>query len=255
VSVGDEDPVDESKRRALRAALLLGGGTAAALALTGSVRAPPSDRHVVADEYDLLKGLTSDPAPATDGMLAWRTDLRRLRRYSDGDGWKSLAHADELTVHTHPESAIVFDPAGHEHAGLTSGNLIPTGGLENNAVTYAKMQDVSATDRFLGRKSVGVGDPEELTGTEATARLDVFTPTLKGLVPASGGGTANFLRADGNFAAPPVGGGGGALALSDRVTTADFNVTTNRSAYIAGEFEIGSGFVLELEADAVLEIG
>jgi hypothetical protein len=30
----------------------------------------------------------------------------------------------------------------------------------------------------------------------------VFTPDVKGLAPASGGGTANFLRADGSWAAP-----------------------------------------------------
>lgn len=35
----------------------------------------------------------------------------------------------------------------------------------------------------------------------------VFTSTEDGLVPASGGGTANFLRADGTWAAPPSGGG------------------------------------------------
>lgn len=43
------------------------------------------------------------------------------------------------------------------------------------------------------------------TFTQLTALLNVFTPTLQGLVPASGGGTTNFLRADGTFAAiPPV---------------------------------------------------
>lgn len=35
-----------------------------------------------------------------------------------------------------------------------------------------------------------------------TALSNAFTSALKGLVPASGGGTANFLRADGTFAAP-----------------------------------------------------
>jgi hypothetical protein len=34
-----------------------------------------------------------------------------------------------------------------------------------------------------------------------------FTSSTAGLVPASGGGTTNFLRADGTFAAPPGGGG------------------------------------------------
>lgn len=41
-----------------------------------------------------------------------------------------------------------------------------------------------------------------------TALLGAFTSALKGLVPASGGGTSNFLRADGTWAAPAGGGGG-----------------------------------------------
>jgi hypothetical protein len=40
--------------------------------------------------------------------------------------------------------------------------------------------------------------------------LDVFTSGAKGLAPASGGGTTNFLRADGTWAAPGGGGGGAA---------------------------------------------
>lgn len=75
--------------------------------------------------------------------------------------------------------------------------------IDNQAVTYAKMQNVSATSRFLGRITAGAGSTEELTGTQATALLDAFTSVLKGLVPASGGGTSKFLRADGTFAAPP----------------------------------------------------
>jgi hypothetical protein len=38
-----------------------------------------------------------------------------------------------------------------------------------------------------------------------TALPNVFTSLLKGLVPASGGGTTNFLRADGSFADPLAG--------------------------------------------------
>jgi hypothetical protein len=48
----------------------------------------------------------------------------------------------------------------------------------------------------------GTGDATDLTATQATAILDAFTSSLKGLVPASGGGTTNFLRADGTFAYP-----------------------------------------------------
>jgi len=44
----------------------------------------------------------------------------------------------------------------------------------------------------------------EQTPTQVTATLGVFSGTLKGLAPASGGGTTNFLRADGTWAAPPT---------------------------------------------------
>ncbi len=81
--------------------------------------------------------------------------------------------------------------------------------ISNNAVTYAKIQNVSATNRLLGRITGGAGVVEELTGTQATTLLNVFTDSLQGLTPASGGGTSNFLRADGSWAAP--GGSGHAI--------------------------------------------
>lgn len=74
----------------------------------------------------------------------------------------------------------------------------------DDSITWAKIQNMAAS-RILGRITAGAGDIEELTGTQLTTMLDLFTSVLKGLVPASGGGTANFLRADGTWAAP---GGG-----------------------------------------------
>lgn len=44
-----------------------------------------------------------------------------------------------------------------------------------------------------------------MEGAEATARLDVFDDANKGLAPASGGGTTNFLRADGTWTSPGSG--------------------------------------------------
>ena len=55
---------------------------------------------------------------------------------------------------------------------------------------------------------------------QTTQDLDLFTNTLKGIVPGSGGGTTNFLRADGSWAAPPGGGG-----LPPDGTYADIQVT------------------------------
>lgn len=103
--------------------------------------------------------------------------------------------------------------------------------IDPTVVTYAKIQNVAADDRFLGRISGAGGSIEELTGTQATTLLDVFTSALKGLVPASGGGTTNFLRADGTWAAPSGG-------------------STPRGGYLMGMWtqsstktNIGTGFV------------
>lgn len=89
-----------------------------------------------------------------------------------------------------------------------------------NAVTFAKMQDIDSA-RILGRITAAAGDPEALTGTQVTTLLDAFTSTLKGLAPASGGGTTNFLRADGTWAEPPGGAGGGDSFTTVAVTDTD----------------------------------
>ena len=52
-------------------------------------------------------------------------------------------------------------------AGVTA--IVTT--IADDAVTYAKMQDVSATDRVLGRSSSGAGDVEEIACTAAGRAL------------------------------------------------------------------------------------
>lgn len=70
-----------------------------------------------------------------------------------------------------------------------------------NAITNAMLAQIP-TQTFKGRTSAGTGNVEDLTATQATAMLNTFTTSAQGMVPASGGGTTNFLRADGTFAAP-----------------------------------------------------
>jgi len=43
--------------------------------------------------------------------------------------------------------------------------------IDNKAVTYSKIQDVSATDKLLGRSSIGAGVIEEITCTSAGRAL------------------------------------------------------------------------------------
>ena len=104
--------------------------------------------------------------------------------------------------------------------------------IDNDAVTAAKMANM-ANGTIRGRITAGTGDPEDLTGTQTTTLLDTFTTSAKGLAPASGGGTSNYLRADGTWAIPPGGAGsylpltGG--TLTGLLTTADVGVSFGAS--------------------------
>src|SRR5258706_287458 len=59
--------------------------------------------------------------------------------------------------------------------------------------------DQIGTQTFLGRTAAGTGNVQTLTATQSTAILDTFTSGAKGLDPGIGGGTTNFLRADGTW--------------------------------------------------------
>jgi hypothetical protein len=83
-----------------------------------------------------------------------------------------------------------------------------TADLIDASVTFARLQNV-ATARVLGRVTAGTGPIESLTATQATTLLNVFTSSLKGLVPPSGGSSTQYLSADGTFTTPPAGAPGG----------------------------------------------
>lgn len=102
-----------------------------------------------------------------------------------------------------PTSTQIISGGGLTGGGdLSSDRTLAVGagtGITVNAddVALTNMAQSTIKGRAVG---AGTGAPTDLTATQATAILDVFTSGAKGLVPASGGGTTNFLRADGSFA-------------------------------------------------------
>lgn len=54
---------------------------------------------------------------------------------------------------------------------LATKSSVATGDIDANAVTYAKIQDVSATDKILGRSTAGAGIVEEIACTAAGRAL------------------------------------------------------------------------------------
>lgn len=117
----------------------------------------------------------------------------------EDSGWAAADHSHALETSGAPGNVTLA--ASAQGAGPGASLSGHTHGLDDEAVTLAKLQHVTAPT-LLGRDTGGAGDVKALTPTEATTIPEVFTAALKGLAPASGGGTANFLRADGTWAAP-----------------------------------------------------
>jgi hypothetical protein len=113
-----------------------------------------------------------------------------------------------------------------------SGTTSITTTIGTNVVTNAMLAQI-ATARIKGRVTAGTGNVEDLTGTQVTTLLDNFTSALKGLAPASGGGTTNFLRADGTWAAPA---GGGGISGSG---------TTNTIPIFTGSTTLGDSYITQ----------
>lgn len=94
-----------------------------------------------------------------------------------------------------------------------TGNVTSTPGslsltIANNAVTNARLSTMAA-NTIKGNNTGGLLNPLDLSSTQVTAMLNTFTSGLKGLTPPSGGGSTNFLRADGAWSNPASGMVGG----------------------------------------------
>lgn len=113
---------------------------------------------------------------------------------------------------------------------IQSGELI-TAHYELDSVTNTVLANMAEARFKMRAAGTGTGDPIDGTPAQATAALDAFTSSLKGLAPASGGGTTNYLRADGSWAAPPAAGAaGGSLTGSYPNPTIAVNAVSNTEA-------------------------
>jgi hypothetical protein len=96
-------------------------------------------------------------APTGSKTLVWTASI-------------TLAGTDGKTLTINDTAAISGTNTGDQTITLTgdvtgSGTDSFAATIANDAVTYAKMQNVSATDKVLGRSTAGAGDVEEITCT------------------------------------------------------------------------------------------
>lgn len=142
-------------------------------------KAPLVHTHAIADVTGLQAALD---AKADDSDLAgYATDAELAA------GLATKAN----TVHTH----VIADTTGLQAA------------LDGKAATVHvhTIANVTGLQAALDAKA----DDSDLANYSLTSHgHGNFTSGVAGFAPASGGGTVNFLRADGTWAAPPAGGGG-----------------------------------------------
>lgn len=114
----------------------------------------------------------------------------------------TLAAGSNITITTNAGTDTIT--IASTAAGVTDGDKgdITVSGsgstwtIDNDVVTYAKMQNISTTDRLLGRDTAGAGDTEELSvggGIEFTGSGGIQTSAFTGDATKSAGGTALTL--------------------------------------------------------------
>lgn len=137
--------------------------------------------------------------------------------------------------------AVIVNPSGN---GLTLGSTGGGGGgggitsltgdvtgagtgavaatIAANAVTNSKAAQM-ATLTIKGNNTGITANPIDLTVAQVNAILPVVGTATQGVAPASGGGTSNFLRADGSWTVPP-----GTTTLTTKGDVAGFSTVPAR---------------------------
>lgn len=200
-------------------------------ALTGAITAAQDSNATSLGSFTTaqLNAALSDNDVATGGGTATGTNT--------GDQASVSGNAGTATA---LQTSRNFSISGGGITAVTVGftgtaNVVLSASVDAGHITLVRMANLAANS-FIGNNTGIAATPLALTGSQATALLDTFTFSAKGLAPASGGGTTNFLRADGTWAAPAGGGGGG---LGDVVGPA--SATDNAIA----RFDLATGKLIQ----------
>ena len=118
----------------------------------------------------------TDVALADGGTGASLTDPNadRIMFWDDSAGFVDwLTAGTNLTITGTTINATDTNTLGPDgdKGDITVGGTGTTLTVDNDAITYAKIQNVSATDKLLGRSTAGAGDIEEITCTAAGRAL------------------------------------------------------------------------------------
>jgi hypothetical protein len=129
-----------------------------------------SHTHSISDVTGLQTALDGKASSSHTHSISDVTGLQTAL-----DGKAASSHTHSISDVTGLQTALDGKASSsHTHAAsdITSGTL-DIARIANDAVTYAKIQNVSATSRILGRSSAGAGDVEELDAATARTVMSV----------------------------------------------------------------------------------
>ena len=140
-------------------------------------------------------------------------------------------------------------------SGFTAGGDL-SGSSTSQTVIKVNGGSIPASATFAATNSSS--QITALTATQATAALNAFTSSLQGVAPSSGGGTTNFLRADGSWAAPAGGGpssqnvvtGSRALNNSNSSPTHVYQNTTGKPMWVSVVIDQNAAVTTEIAGTA-----
>lgn len=139
-----------------------------------------------------------------------------------------------------PQSATVPVPAAAPERALTPQQQEKVLELGHGPIAPRFFPGQIPNNTALGNVSGSQAPASALTATQLTTLCNAFTSSLSGCVPGSGGGTANFMRADGSWAAPPGTAGSGTVNSGTAGELAYYATSTN-AVSAAANASISSG--------------
>lgn len=144
-------------------------GTTVLVTMDGVTRLANTSGTNTGDQTSIV-GITGNKAEfdnaVTDGNFLYVGDISQYTDEMAQDAVGGMVDGSLTYVDGPPllqRAALTGDVTASAGSNVTT--------IANDAVTYAKMQNVSATDKLLGRSTSGAGDVEEITCTAAGRAL------------------------------------------------------------------------------------
>ncbi len=143
--------------------LVFEGATDNAHETTVTVVDPTADRTITLPNVTGTVVTTGDTGTVTSTMITDGTIV-------DGDIANTTITASKIANDTLTSNQIAPNAIGNSEI---ANNAVETASILDDNVTYAKIQNVSATDRILGRDSSGAGIIEEITPANLRTMINV----------------------------------------------------------------------------------